>query len=555
MKSRLSKNRLLAAALAVTSVAGSALGVAGIPATAAPAPGKVIFSEDFENNPAPEPIRLTDYQGAGGQKYGADQEWLSDCNGWVNSFSQPDAPAAPLADCQGQSIGQWAFNRVQQMSWALGSHAGGDPVRNHAVSAQTEDDPGAGHIEFQTLSNIPFSGSNRYVTFSVDVAAANCENPGTKPPLLQFTRVDESGNSTALGGAIDGCSNPKTVDVPAKGQALATKVHVGTYAAPGATLVNGGSIGIRMVNNEGTFNGNDHAFDNIKMLDVTPTASKAFSPSTITPGQTSKLTVTIENTTELASKDNFSFTDKLPAGVTIASDPAASTTCGDGTVTAAAGSSSLSLAGGDLAQGAASCTVTVNVTAVNPGKYTNDPADFEQVGLNKPGPADLEVIPSVDLVVTKVADPSLVHWPVNPDGTVAYKLIVTNNGPNDSTGWTVTDPLPDQLQNPTTSTAGCTINGSDLVCNGGPLRAGSTFTITVKGTAPKPPATLVMNNCVEVKGRESDPDPASNRACQTVVVEPIPIIDPAVGTAAAAAVGLGGFFFLRRRNAVRGQMI
>jgi len=550
MKSSLSKNRLLAAALAVTSVAGSVLGVAGIPATAAPAPGTVVFSEDFENNPAAEPVRLTDYTGASGQKYGADPEWLSNCNGWVNSFSQPDAPAGPLADCQGKNIGQWAFNRVQQMSWALGSHSGSDPASNHAVSAQTEADPGAGHVEFRTLSNIPFAGTGRYVTFSVDVAAANCENPGTKPPLLQFARLDDSGNATNLGDAIDACSSPKTVDVPAKGVANATQVHVGTYTAGGAVLVNGGSIGIRMVNNEGTFNGNDHAFDNIRMLDVTPSTSKAFSPSTITPGQTSKLTVTIENTDELASKDNFSFTDKLPAGVTVASDPGASTTCGDGTVNATAGGSSFGLSGGDLAQGTASCTVTVNVTAAGVGKYTNEPGDFEQVGLNKPAPADLEVIPSVDLTVTKVAQPGVVQ----AGGQVEYKILVNNNGPQDSTGFTVHDPLPAELTEPSTSTPGCSINGGDLTCNGVALRVGSTFTVTVRGKAPAPMNPLLMTNCVTVEGKESDPDPSSNRTCQTVQVLPVPVIDPAVGGAAAAAIGLGGFYFLRRRNA-HGQML
>ncbi|MEV7003990.1 DUF11 domain-containing protein [Streptomyces sp. NPDC093982] len=512
----------------------------------------MIFAEDFENNPAPAPIRLTDYTGAGGQKYGADPEWLKDCNGWINSYNQPVDPAAPIADCEGKSLGQWAFNRVQQLSWALGSHGGvADPATNHSVSAHTEEDPGAGHVEFRTLSNIPFAGSNRYVTFSVDVAAVNCEDAGALPPLLQFARLDEGGASTPLGGPIDACSNPTMVTAPARGVAESTRVHVGTYTAGGAVLVNGGSIGVRMVNNEGSYRGNDHAFDNIRILDVTPTPEKTFSPSTITPGQTSKATITIENTSELAAKSNFAFTDKLPAGMTIASDPAAATTCGDGLVTAAAGSSSIALAGGDLAQGAASCTVTVNVTATDAGKYVNDPGDWTGViGLNKPKPAELTVIPSVDLSVTKQGQP----WKVGPNGQVEYKILVTNNGPNDSSGFTVTDPLPDELLNPTTSTPGCSITGGTLTCTRGLLRSGGVFTITVKGTAPAPPSTIKMTNCVSVEGKESDPDPSSNRTCALVEVEPIPVIDPAIGSAAAALAGLGGFFFLRRRN-TRGQMI
>lgn len=551
MKTRLWNHRLLAAGLAASVVTGGALGLAGVPAAAAPTPGTLLFSEDFQNRLGPEPIvRLTDYTGANGEKYTADPAWLKSCNGWVASFNQPVSPGDQVADCDdAQHLGNYAWNRVQQLAWALGSHSGAaDPADNYAVSAHTENDPGAGHVEFKTVSNIAFSGSNRYVAFSVDVAAVNCEDANTNPPLLQFAWLNESGESTPLGSQIDACSSPKMVTAPAKGVNQATDVHVGTYTSGGAFLANGGSIGIRMVNNEGSHAGNDHAFDNIRMLDVTPSVNKAFSPSTIYSDQTSKLTFTIENTSELASKNDFSFTDKLPAGVTIASDPGASTTCGNGTVNADAGGSSVALSGGDLTQGTASCTVTVNVSA-GVGKYTNDPADFEQRGLNKPGPATLEVLPSVNLSVQKKGP-----WQAGPTPeSIEYRITVTNDGPDASTGWTVTDTLPSRLENPSTSSPGCSISGGTVTCTGGPLPANGSRTITIMGTSPVTAEKLLLDNCVAVTGKEYDPETPNNDDCWETEILPIPVVDPAVG-ATAGALALGGGLFLRRRRNISGRV-
>jgi hypothetical protein len=56
------------------------------------------------------------------------------------------------------------------------------------------------------------------------------------------------------------------------------------------------------VNVNGGGGGNDHGFDNITILDVTPQLDKSFSPSVVGVGQPSTLTFTVTNTDELASK-------------------------------------------------------------------------------------------------------------------------------------------------------------------------------------------------------------------------------------------------------------
>jgi hypothetical protein len=49
-------------------------------------------------------------------------------------------------------------------------------------------------------------------------------------------------------------------------------------------LFSGSQVGIRMVNANGSGAGNDAAFDDIKILDATPTITKSFSPESVTEG-------------------------------------------------------------------------------------------------------------------------------------------------------------------------------------------------------------------------------------------------------------------------------
>ncbi|MFD8396329.1 SdrD B-like domain-containing protein [Streptomyces sp. NPDC059680] len=156
--------------------------------------------------------------------------------------------------------------------------------------------------------------------------------------------------------------------------------------------------------------------------------------------------------------------------------------------------------------------------------------------------------PSVDLSVIKVG-PAI----VDPAGQIAYNIIVTNNGPNDSTGWTITDPLPTGIFNVETSDAGCGIDAGTLTCTGGPLKVGDSHTITIRGLAPAS-GPVRLDNCVTVKGNEQDPDLDNNTSCVTTHVPEIPMIDPGVGTA-AGLLALGGTLWLSRRRKTTGGIM
>jgi len=100
---------------------------------------------------------------------------------------------------------------------------------------------------------------------------------------------------------------------------------------------------------------------------------KTFGPTTIPAGGTSTLTVTLINNNEGEATLTSQLTDTLPGGVVIAPAPNASTSCGTGTPTAAAGSSTVSLPTGTTIPGGApgTCALIVDVTAAAPGTYVN----------------------------------------------------------------------------------------------------------------------------------------------------------------------------------------
>lgn len=110
---------------------------------------------------------------------------------------------------------------------------------------------------------------------------------------------------------------------------------------------------------------------------VAPTLGKTFVPATINAGDVSTLTITLSNPNTSAAALTAPLVDTLPAGVTIAAVPNASTTCsGSGAVGAIAAGSTVTLpttrsipAGSSTTPG--TCTVTVDVTAAAAGVYLN----------------------------------------------------------------------------------------------------------------------------------------------------------------------------------------
>ena len=210
------------------------------------------------------------------------------------------------------------------------------------------------------------------------------------------------------------------------------------------------NLGLTLFNATATGSGNDVAFDLPQIVDVTPQLDKAFSPTVITNGSTSKMTLTVTNTSDLMAKNDWFITDALPANLKIAAAPNVGGTCVQRAgaayaVTAPAGGTSVSVTGGDLALGQASCTITVDVTSTVNGTYINGPANIT-TNLNPPADASLEVIqPSIDIVksitavngvaVTSDTDPDKVYTKVGD--VITYSFVATNTTPKAPTNTTL----------------------------------------------------------------------------------------------------------------------
>lgn len=99
----------------------------------------------------------------------------------------------------------------------------------------------------------------------------------------------------------------------------------------------------------------DAIFGFVTVADA-PSVTKAFSPAAVQPGGQSTLTITLKNPDLGASVPGVNLTDVLPAPLQLVS---ATHTCSGGTLTGAAGSGTLSLAGSTIPVGG--CQITAQV--------------------------------------------------------------------------------------------------------------------------------------------------------------------------------------------------
>ncbi|WP_329023528.1 DUF11 domain-containing protein [Streptomyces sp. NBC_00690] len=404
------------------------------PTPGVPQPPSVLYFEDFEKNTGKTPILLPSHQGAPplNQTYTADPAWLepADCNGIVLNQAGGNQPACEARNARGMTVLKGQAKVLGQVDGAA------DPSLNHVVSAYTDTtDPGANKVEFQTRTPVPLALTGRFITFSVDVAASGCT---ASAPLLEFHLTGDGRDVPVFSSPIDPCTDARAQTHPG---AAGDRIRAGSFPSNGSVLFSGSSLGIKMVNANGSGLGNDHSYDNIRILDATPRLDMEFNPATISANGTSRLTFTITNTTDLAAKNGFGFQDALPVGVVVAPTPNTATTCGAGTVTTEAGGASIALVNGSLATGAPFCTVAVEVTAAREAAYVHPSTYVTPAGLNPPAPATLSVTAPGPSLRTSAAEPSFVvgqeihytHTVTNNSTASLSAVAITDDGPGTST--------------------------------------------------------------------------------------------------------------------------
>ncbi|WP_160423250.1 GEVED domain-containing protein [Agromyces seonyuensis] len=381
----------LTATVAPDAAIDRAAAVPGQPGV--PSPPAQLLNETFENRTSSAgSVQLNLYAGAGGMTYTADPNWLSRarCNGIVMDRTDPRL----TGDCvtTNEANGAVAYNAATGIPEAIGQfHGDASPSANTALVEYTAGAAFAnGQIMFQTGQPIAAAGPGRFISFSVVAAASNC-GTGTNPAYSFFV-VDGAGEHSISPTALGPCSAAGGVVYQGAQQNDATAaVRVARLAPSTAFLTTSADVGVRL-RNLGATTGNDSGIDDLVVSDVTPQLDKTFSPTRVRTGGISTLTFTITNTTELGSKNGWSITDALPAGLRVASPNGATDTCdGAQTITAAAGGTSIQVAGGVLGVGDVSCTVSVNVTSSTPAPYQADvtyqncpTTNATTVGLNPP---------------------------------------------------------------------------------------------------------------------------------------------------------------------------
>lgn len=286
--------------------------------------------------------------------------WASEAHAQV-VFNEPFGPTGQLPTTVSTADGNWALASCLNGRIILDTNFNPTHMLHHN-SDNCAYTPG--QAVWRNVVPIPAVPGRSYV-FSYRSTRLNT----VSDPILSQSIETNAGGSVAIGSISNGAW-------PAPGVWLSRSV---AFTAGAGTT----SLTLRVNNANTTGGGNDFLMDDMVLLDVTPQLSKAFSPASLGVGGSSTLTFTITNAAELGAKNGWSFTDTLPAGLTVASADIA-TNCPSGVLTAPIGASAISLSG-NLTAGLASCTATIPVTANTAGAYTNGASNItSSVGLNPP---------------------------------------------------------------------------------------------------------------------------------------------------------------------------
>lgn len=258
--------------------------------------------------------------------------------------------------------------------------------------------------------------------------------------------------------------------------------------------------------------------------------NKAFAPETINAGGVSTLTFSLTNRT-VNSVASINFTDTLPADVDVAPVPNIRTSCPAGgplgttlppgmTVTAAAGSGTIQVAGASVngapTGGELTCQIAVDVTSNVVGEHHNTTSSISGTNnlVNLVGDEVLTVV-QPQLTAAKTVNGTLV---AGQDGDAAdghYLITLTNSGSGPTTGpITLADTLPAGFQAVAASSAQGTVACGTLPAGGtlnctftptSPIAVGASATVRIN-VAIASGTTGAATNTVAVAGG-GDPDP------------------------------------------------
>ena len=205
------------------------------------------------------------------------------------------------------------------------------------------------------------------------------------------------GSSIALTGGVIPANGSCTITVPV------TSTAVGSYTSNiAANALTTGPAGGNTATATATL---------AVTTPAAPTVAESFAPTSVSTNSKSTLTITLSNPNAYPLS-GAALTDSLPSGLSMASTPAASSTC-SGSVSAT--TSSVTLTGGTL-PASASCTITLSVSSGTTGTYTNTLAAS---ALTTSQNAGNTAATSASLTVTAASHGGALDW-LDFDGNCGY---------------------------------------------------------------------------------------------------------------------------------------
>jgi hypothetical protein len=266
-----------------------------------------------------------------------------------------------------------------------------------------------------------------------------------------------------------------------------------------------------------------------------PVIIKAFGAASIPLSGSTSLTFTIQNNNSTASLSGIGFTDTLPAGLIISTPNGLTGSCGGGTITATAGTNTISLSGATLAL-STSCTFSINVTGTAAGTQNNTTSQVTSTEGGTGGTASASIAVVAPPSIAKAFNPASI--PVN--GVSTMTITITNPAANtvSESGVAFTDNFPaglvvatpNGLSNTCGGTATATAGSGTVSLTGGTIPTSSSCTVAVNVTA------SVSGSFVNTTGNVTSTNGGTgNTATATLGAASPPTISKAFG---ASAVGL-----------------
>ncbi len=314
---------------------------------------------------------------------------------------------------------------------------------------------GAPQVPINTNTTLTFlinNGNNSAVTGATFVDTLPAGVVVATPPGL----VGSCGGGTITAVAAATSVTLTGATIPANGSCTFTVNVTGTVAGPQNNCVTVAT------GNAGTGNQSCALLTVLAAppILIPPGIVKSFGAANLGLGASTTLSFTLNNTNTTALT-GVTFTDTLPAGLTVATpNGLAGNTCAPGAVTATPGSGVVSLAAVTLAANNGSCTFTINVTGAALGVQVNTVTVIDAAaGVGNTSTATVTIIGPP--VIAKSFGTNILNF--NSGTTLSFK--VTNPNPTIAlTGIAVSDTLPAGL-------IISTPNGLVGTCGGGTITA------------------------------------------------------------------------------------